>query len=173
MVFDELKALGIISGYVAVAEKIGTNKAAISDIKGCRKRLSLDLLRGLKSPYPEINLNWVIMGEGTMFIDESPANLSSSVMGEQLLDIIQSKDQTIRVQAEEIGRLKERKTQQEKEKMQLEMEVSRGISPKEAARVINHTPSHKRSNLYISTILLGLKRPHKAFFYSFCLFFRP
>lgn len=143
-VLDELKARGIISGYVAVAEKIGTNKAAISDIKGCRKRLSLDLLRSLKSSYPEINLNWVIMGEGAMFISEAPSNSSSDVMGERLLDIIQTKDQTIRVQAEEIGRLKERNAQLEKEKMQLEMELSRGISPQEAARVFTHTPEPQK-----------------------------
>ena len=46
-------------------------------------------------------------------------------------------------QAEEIGRLKERNTQLEKEKMQLEMEISRGISPQEAARVFTHTPEHQ------------------------------
>ena len=143
-VLDELKARGIISGYVAVAEKIGTNKAAISDIKGCRKRLSLDLLRSLKSSYPEINLNWVIMGEGAMFTGEAPSTSSTDVMGERLLDIIQTKDQTIRVQAEEIGRLKERNAQLEKEKMQLEMELSRGISPQEAARVFTHTPEHQK-----------------------------
>lgn len=137
-VLDELKARGIISGYVAVAEKIGTNKAAISDIKGCRKRLSLDLLRSLKSSYPEINLNWVIMGEGTMFISETPSNLTSDVMGERLLNIIQSKDQTILVQAEEIGRLKERNVQLEREKEQLEMEIGRTVPPQEAARVFTN-----------------------------------
>lgn len=79
-----------------------------------------------------------------MFISEAPSNSSSDVMGERLLDIIQTKDQTIRVQAEEIGRLKERNAQLEKEKMQLEMELSRGISPQEAARVFTHTPEPQK-----------------------------
>lgn len=101
---DELKAQGLISGYAAAAEQLGTNKAAISDIKGERKKLSLDLLRCLKISYPQVNLNWVIMGEGTMFVvanHPKDNNLNSS-----LLEMITDKDKKLLNQAEEIGRLK-------------------------------------------------------------------
>ncbi len=143
-VLDELKARGVISGYVAVAEILGTNKAAISDIKGCRKRLSLDMLRSLKSSYPEINLNWVIMGEGEMFISENSSTHSSDRMNERLLDMIQSKDQIILHQAEQIGSLRERATQLEKDKEQLEIELSGRISPQETARVFTHAPEPQK-----------------------------
>ena len=103
---DELKAQGLISGYVAVAEKLGTNKAAISDIKGCRKRLSLDLLRSLKFSYSQINLNWVIMGEGTMFVTPNLQTESNDSVNKSLIEIITDKDKKLLNQAEEIGRLK-------------------------------------------------------------------
>lgn len=77
---DEFKAQGLISSYAAVAEQLGTNKAAISDIKGGRKKLSLDLLRSLKLSYPQVNLNWVIMGEGEM-MTKSTETINIKVMG--------------------------------------------------------------------------------------------
>lgn len=67
---DELKERGLTTGYVAIAEQLGTNKAAISDIKACRKKISLELLRSLKSSYPKISLDWIITGEGEMFEPE-------------------------------------------------------------------------------------------------------
>ena len=115
---DELKAQGLISGYVAVAEQLGTNKAAISDIKGCRKKLSLDLLRSLKSSYPQVNLNWVILGEGSMFVGADQAVQPSETVNKSLIEMIANKDVTIRVQAEEIGRLKERNAQLERKNME-------------------------------------------------------
>lgn len=116
---DELKAQGLISGYVAVAEQLGTNKAAISDIKGCRKKLSLDLLRSLKSSYPQVNLNWVILGEDSMFVGADQAVQPSETVNKSLIEMIANKDVTIREQAEEIGRLKERNAQLERKHMEL------------------------------------------------------
>lgn len=132
---DELKAQGLISGYVAVAEQLGTNKAAISDIKGCRKKLSLDLLRSLKSSYPQVNLNWVILGEGSMFVGAEQAARPSEAVNKSLVEMIANKDVTIREQAEEIGRLKERNAQLERENMELRSISNRDFTPQEVEQV--------------------------------------
>lgn len=133
-VLDGLKARGLISGYVAVAEQLGTNKAAISDIKGCRKRLSLDLLRSLKSSYPEINLNWVIMGEGEMFLNANPSEKSADTLGSSLVTMIKEKDLLIQDQAKEIGRLEERNAQLQHRNSELETELSRGLQSQTDSR---------------------------------------
>lgn len=132
---DELKAQGLISDYVAVAEQLGTNKAAISDIKGCRKKLSLGLLRSLKSSYPQVNLNWVIMGEGTMFIGENQHLQADNSVNSSLIGMLADKDKMIRNQAEEIGRLKERNAQLERENMDLRAISNRNILPQDVERV--------------------------------------
>lgn len=67
---DDLKEQGLITGYVAIAEQLGTNKAGISDIKAKRKKISLELLGKLKASYPKISLDWIITGEGEMFEPE-------------------------------------------------------------------------------------------------------
>ena len=113
-VLDALKAAGHIVDYVNAANILGTNKAGISDIKSGRKKLSVELLRRLKSSYPETSLEWIIMGKGTMFSRSSdvevttPSAASGNDMVDKLLAIIQEKDKTIREQAEEIGQLRER-----------------------------------------------------------------
>lgn len=98
-ILDTLKENGIISDYVQIANVLGTNKAAISDIKGRRKKLSIEMLRRLKSSYPEISLEWVIMGTGNPFVAPNDTPTSASP-----LDFINK----ISEQAEEIGRLKEK-----------------------------------------------------------------
>lgn len=107
---DALKATGAISDYVQASKELGTNKASISDIKSGRKKLSIDLLRRMKLSYPQTNIEWVIMGEGDMFITTKPSTnvVQTTGIEERLLSLIQEKDTVIREQAEEIGQLRER-----------------------------------------------------------------
>lgn len=98
-VLDDLKKQGVISDYVQASNDLGTNKASISDIKSGRKKLSIDLLRRMKSSYQQVNIEWIIMGEGDMYISE-PANLPSNAGTQIFIDKITQ-------QAEEIGSLKE------------------------------------------------------------------
>ena len=63
-ILDELKQKGEVADYVSVSTVLGTNKAGISDIKSGRKKLSIEMLRRLKSSYPNVNLEWIIMGVG-------------------------------------------------------------------------------------------------------------
>lgn len=116
-ILDDLKEKGVVADYVQVANALGTNKAAISDIKGQRKKLSIELLRRLKISYPEISIEWVIMGTGTPFV--------SAECEKQDISSIEFIDK-ISKQAEEIGCLKERIRQMTIEK---ERHVSGASTP--------------------------------------------
>lgn len=98
-VLDDLKRQGVINDYVQAANSLGTNKAGISDIKSGRKKLSIEILRRMKKSYQQINIEWIIMGEGNMYISNSVNNLSNSDT-QIFIDKITH-------QAEEIGSLKE------------------------------------------------------------------
>ena len=98
---DELKRRGIVSDYVQVAAQLGTNKAAISDIKSGRKKLSVDIIRSLKISYPTISIEWIIMGEGEPFI-ETTTEKNITQLGDTIIFL-----DKISEQAEEIGQLKE------------------------------------------------------------------
>lgn len=101
-IIDSLKEKGLVNNYVQIAKELDTNKAAISDIKAGRKKLSIELLRRLKKSYPSCSIEWVVTGEGNPFITpQSLSNTSSSQNTELFLNRIAE-------QAEEIGRLKAR-----------------------------------------------------------------
>ena len=114
-VIEALKQMGIVNDYVQIAAVLETNKAGISDIKSGRKKLSLDVLRRMKLSYPNINIEWVIMGEGEMF-HTKPQTSQTTGFEDKLLNVIQEKDTVIRNQAEEIGQLRERIAQLQREK---------------------------------------------------------
>ncbi len=98
-IIDSLKSQGVINDYVQIAKELQTNKAAISDIKSGRKKLSIEMLRRLKSSYPSCNVEWVVTGEGEPFINNKSNQIPSS--SDTLVFI-----NKISEQAQEIGRLK-------------------------------------------------------------------
>ncbi len=106
---DELKKNGVITDYVQVSAQLGTNKAGISDIKSGRKKLSIELLRRMKSSYPNISIDWIIMGEGEPFINSNASMKTSQSETSFFVDKITE-------QAEEIGFLKARIQELEREK---------------------------------------------------------
>lgn len=98
-ILDELKKRKEISTYTDFAVNINQNKQGIQDIKAANKSLSVHTLRLLKTIFPTINLDYIIMGgEEEMFINLEKENKSGKM--EYLIDKIAE-------QAEEIGRLKE------------------------------------------------------------------
>jgi hypothetical protein len=109
-IIDSLKEKGIVSDYVQIAKELETNKAAISDIKAGRKKLSIDLLRRLKKSYPSCSIEWVVTGEGSPFITPQP---SSDTPSSQNTELFLNR---IAEQAEEIGRLKARIEELERER---------------------------------------------------------
>lgn len=68
--FDYLKKEGKIQSYTQLAEQLHTNKAGISDLRAGRKKISLELLNSMKKSYSEINIEWIITGEGEMLKGE-------------------------------------------------------------------------------------------------------
>lgn len=119
-VLDDLKKQGIISDYVQAANELGTNKAGISDIKSGRKKLSIEMLRRMKKSYREINVEWIVMGEGEMYITES-SRVPNNPDVQFFIDKMTK-------QAEEIGGLRERVRQ-------LEQELKKPASPVENSMV--------------------------------------
>lgn len=105
---DSLKSQGVISDYVQIAKELGTNKAAISDIKAGRKKLSIELLRRLKKSYPTCSVDWVVTGEGEPFLTSESSKSPASPDIEFFVNRISE-------QSEEIGRLKAYIEQLEKE----------------------------------------------------------
>lgn len=108
-VVDTLKESGVITDYVQLACVLETNKAGISDIKSGRKKLSIDILRRMKFSYPTISIDWIIMGDGEPFIQD---NIKQTLQNNDPAPFIEK----IAKQAEQIGQLKERIAQLEREK---------------------------------------------------------
>ena len=75
-VVEELKSRGVLSDYIQLAGVLETNKAGVSDLKNGRKKLSIDNIRRMKLSYPFINVEYIIMGSGSMVIDEKAENKS-------------------------------------------------------------------------------------------------
>ena len=75
-VVEELKSRGVLSDYIQLAGVLETNKAGVSDLKNGRKKLSIDNIRRMKLSYPFINVEYIIMGSGSMVIDEKAENNS-------------------------------------------------------------------------------------------------
>lgn len=117
-VLDNLKEKGIIEDYVQAANSLNTNKAAISDLKSGRKKLSIDILRRMKISYPSISIEWIVMGTGDMF-NETNKNAHESISDNQSTYFIEK----IAQQAEEIGVLKERIKQLERSKDESALDV--------------------------------------------------
>lgn len=99
-VLDILKKNGRITDYVQAAAILGTNKAGISDIKSGRKKLQIEIIRRMKESYPDVSLDYILLGQGSPFIVHTPHPMESFNGLDSLIDKIAE-------QAEEIGRLRE------------------------------------------------------------------
>lgn len=115
---EDLKIRGKVADYVQLANMLGTNKSGINDIKNCRKKISVELLQRMKSSYPDISFDWIIMGVGDMYTDNGKVE---SVLRQEdptstykfLEEMIREKDKIIMGLSEKIGRLKEMVGKQE------------------------------------------------------------
>lgn len=104
-----------------------------SNFKGAAKQSELggDKISKILSLYPRLSAEWLMRGVGEMIIDtdlsltskdkilthtQASTNEDTSPFIDRLMGWISDRDSTIRNQAEEIGRLKERIAQLEREK---------------------------------------------------------
>ncbi|WP_418549348.1 transcriptional regulator [Parabacteroides goldsteinii] len=114
-IVDALKKQKELTDYVELATILNTNKAGVSDIKQGRKKLSIGNIRSLKLSYPNINVDYIIMGEGEMFIAPSaniaPVEVQSqneSPVIDKFFSTLEKKDQRIEELLKENVRLEER-----------------------------------------------------------------
>lgn len=53
------------------AEKIGISTSSLSHIFSGRNNPSLDMVKRLHKSFPDISLNWIMYGEGSMYMNEA------------------------------------------------------------------------------------------------------
>lgn len=92
-----------------LAAKIGYNHTFLSQIVSGKVKVSRKFLEKLKEVDDNININWVLTGEGEM-ISKNETRIPNSepateVLVKNLLDMIERKDKTIIEMAKEIGEL--------------------------------------------------------------------
>ena len=76
-----------------LAEVVGTNKAGINDLKSGKKKISVDVICGMKKAYPDISLDWFVLGEGTMFLKDIEVSKGNDIV--LLLEYAEKKDKRI------------------------------------------------------------------------------
>lgn len=131
----------LVPNKSALAESLGVKPAKFSEILNGRMKAGTDML-AIMCDFYKVSAEWLLMSRGNNIFRENP-NLpkywvddddltsiypsesqkpqkTSSISGaEPFLALIREKDDVIRSQAEEIGRLKERVEQLEREKKRL------------------------------------------------------
>ena len=73
------------------AQFLGMAPATLSSILSERTKPTLNTIEAIKNKFPNINIDWLMFGKGSMFLDENPGNRSSStpqegLAGAQMLD---------------------------------------------------------------------------------------
>lgn len=130
-IIDRLKMVVKVNTDSELANAIGVSKSTISNWKN-RKSIDYDLVFSFCE---HINLDWLLTGKGDMLKTNGTDNQNFVVAGTAVeysssnkdndknafnqisfLQLLNDKDDMIRMQAEEIGRLKERIAQLEREK---------------------------------------------------------
>lgn len=104
--------------------------ASPSNFKGAGKNsaLSSDKIAQILTLYPDLSPDWLLNGVGDMLRTPGADNAPEApqTLEDKLLTMLTSKDNTIREQAEEIGRLRERIAQLEQRLEKTAGDVSTG-----------------------------------------------
>jgi len=112
MIFNNNRSNGMVGRIKQIIEKSGLSDAAFSkkvgilqmtlwrQINGARK-LSLETVAAIANAYPDVDCNWLIRGEGPMFIshERDDARLNN------LVDVIAMQQETIRNLTEKVKQL--------------------------------------------------------------------
>ncbi|MGM0496843.1 MAG: helix-turn-helix domain-containing protein [Bacteroidota bacterium] len=76
-----LHEYSISSTYLA--DKIGVQRSSISHLLSGRNKPGFDFIQKLLKNYPEINPNWLILGNGPMYVTKNQATLPFSEAKEE------------------------------------------------------------------------------------------
>jgi hypothetical protein len=105
----------VLEHYELSAYKLGkeisiTNAATLNLVAG-KANPSFEVLSRLKMRYPEINANWLLVGEGSMFMDPKMKPISNTVFPPDLIEsknaVIAALTENVRLKDEQIHELKE------------------------------------------------------------------
>lgn len=146
MILDRIKQYIDLKGITisAFERSIGMSNASFGKSLKNGGAIGSDKLENILRVYPDLSPLWLMTGVGDMLVSDDKPEVVTQSPSNSDLDLTFRLMARIEKQAEEIGRLKERNAQLEREKEQLELELSRGISPQEAARVFTHTPEPQK-----------------------------
>lgn len=116
MILERLKEYIDFKGIsIAAFEKsIGMSNASFGKSLKNKGAIGTDKLENILSVYTDISPIWLISGVGDMIANDY--STKQLTIEDKLLSIIQEKDIVIREQAEEIGQLRERIEQMERQK---------------------------------------------------------
>lgn len=116
-----IKALNI-SGR-EFSRSIGKSESFSRTITGS---IGSDVLVEIIRTYPEVNLSWLIIGEGEMFNKNTNAEIETTekTSPEFLLEYLKEKDKTIGDLREEIGRLKQQLLSHEQREGSYDLDVN-------------------------------------------------
>lgn len=131
------------------AQRLGVSEANIrAYIRGVVPKA--DVLESIVISY-DVNAMWLLTGMGEMATPNSvqiPFPLTSEMnlkdFFSQMEPFLQGKDNQIIQQAEEIGRLKERNEQLERENLELRTISNANITPQDVERVFVNAPSTEK-----------------------------
>lgn len=125
-IIDELKRLGRLADDKSLADMASLKKSTISMMRNGKQRISIDLLRILKMNFPDVSLDYIIVGTGSLFLTEkNDSNEGSSNNMNQVVQILLEQLKSI---TEENGVLKR--------------EVEERKSGKSALDVVSESSAH-------------------------------
>ncbi len=103
-IIDELKRLGRLADDKSLADMASLKKSTISMMRNGKQRISIDLLRILKMNFPDVSLDYIIVGTGSLFsIEKNDSDEGSSNNMNQVVRILLEQLKSI---TEENGALK-------------------------------------------------------------------
>ena len=103
-IIDELKRLGRLADDKSLADMASLKKSTISMMRNGKQRISIDLLRILKMNFPDVSLDYIIVGTGSLFSTEK--NDSDEGSSNNMNQIVQILLEQLKSIAEENGVLK-------------------------------------------------------------------
>lgn len=136
MILERIKQYIDLKGISVSAfeRSIGMSNASFGKSLKNGGAIGSDKLENILKAYPDISPVWLMTGAGNMLITDDDGADSHLAPGQDERYVMHLMDK-IAAQAEEIGRLKERNEQLERENMDLRAISNRNINPQDVERV--------------------------------------
>ena len=127
--FNALLEKGLVSDKRDFASKLGISASMITEISKGRSSVGTSAIQNIVAFF-NIDANWLLIGQGEMFMNEAHTLVEDDTENNPLQPIITQLLDNIKEQAEEIGQLRERIAQLEREK-------GKGVSAVQTSGIAN------------------------------------